>query len=156
MISSREGAGYIRRRRVCPSCGQRFTTHEYLAQPTLFVVKKDGRREPFDREKVLRGMQLACTKRPVATAAIEQAVAMVEAALVARAEAEVPSALVGELVLAELARLDSVAYVRFASVYRQFPDLAALQAEIGALTRELPTPTAGALTVDGQRVPTAS
>lgn len=146
----------IRRRRVCPSCGQRFTTRECLVQPTVLIVKKDGRREPFDRDKLLRGIQLACTKRPVAAEAIEQAVAAVEAALFARGEAELPSSLVGELVLEQLARLDAVAYVRFASVYRQFPDLAALQAEIGALTGELPAPTAGALAAAGQRASASS
>lgn len=156
MISSREGPGAIRRRRVCPACGQRFTTRECLVQPTLVIAKKDGRREPFDRDKLQRGIQLACTKRPVAAEAIERAVAAVESALFARGEAEAPSSLVGELVLAELARLDAVAYVRFASVYRQFPDLAALQAEIGAFTGEVVAPTAGALANTGQRVPAAS
>jgi transcriptional repressor NrdR len=156
VLSSREGAGFIRRRRVCPACGQRFTTHEYLTQPMLMVAKKDGRREPFDREKVQRGIRIACAKRPVATAAIERAVAAVEAALYGRGETEVPSSLVGELVLSELAQLDPVAYVRFASVYRQFPDLAALRAEIGALTGEVPAPMVEALAGAGQRVPSAS
>ena len=156
VLSSREGAGFIRRRRACPTCGQRFTTHEYLMQPMVMVAKKDGRREPFDREKVERGIRIACTKRPVETAALERAVAAVEAAVFARGETEVPSSVVGELVLAELARLDPVAYVRFASVYRQFPDLAALQAEIGSLTIEAPAPTTEALAWSGQRVPVAS
>ncbi|MFN8534474.1 MAG: transcriptional regulator NrdR [Dehalococcoidia bacterium] len=131
VISSREGAGYIRRRRVCPDCGQRFTTHEYLTQPHLLVVKNDGRREPFDREKLARGIQIACAKRPVSAEAIEGAVAAVEVSLLARGEAEIPSREIGELVLNELSKLDPVAYVRFASVYRQFPDLLTLQQAVG-------------------------
>lgn len=94
------------------------------------VVKKDGRREPFDRTKLQHGMHVACAKRPVPSADIEAAVAAIESALFARGEAEIRSDEIGELVLAALGRLDAVAYIRFASVYREFPDLATLQQAI--------------------------
>ncbi|MCL6649677.1 MAG: transcriptional regulator NrdR [Chloroflexi bacterium] len=145
VLSSREGAGYIRRRRACPCCGQRFTTHESLVRPSLLVVKKDGRREPFDRQKLQRSIQVACAKRPVAAEAIEAAVSAVEAAAYGRGEAEVASRWLGELVLVELGRLDAVAYIRFASVYHEFPDLAALQQAIGQLSGESPGGNVAAL-----------
>jgi transcriptional repressor NrdR len=151
VISSREGAGYIRRRRVCSACSQRFTTHEQVTHATLQIVKKDGRREPFDRAKLERGMRLACTKRPVSADAIDAEVASIESALYARGEAEVASTAVGDLVLESLRRLDPVAYIRFASVYRQYPDLAALQQAIGALTPPATAVTGTALAIPGQR-----
>jgi transcriptional repressor NrdR len=111
----------IRRRRECLSCKRRFTTYEYI-EPPLIVVKKDGRREPFDREKLLRGMRKACEKRPIGINALEKIVEIVESELVALGKSEVASQEVGERVMEHLKKLDGVAYVRFASVYRSFKD----------------------------------
>jgi transcriptional repressor NrdR len=117
---SRDGDA-IRRRRECLSCKRRFTTYEYV-EPPLVVVKKDGRREPFDREKLLRGMRKACEKRPIGINALEKIVESVEGELTATGKSEVTSQEVGELVMEALKDLDGVAYVRFASVYRSFKD----------------------------------
>jgi transcriptional repressor NrdR len=117
---SRDGDA-IRRRRECLSCKRRFTTYEYV-EPPLVVVKKDGRREPFDREKLLRGMRKACEKRPIGINTLEKIVESVEGELTATGKSEVTSQEVGELVMEALKDLDGVAYVRFASVYRSFKD----------------------------------
>ena len=111
----------IRRRRECLSCKRRYTTYEYV-EPPLVVVKKDGRREPFDREKLLRGMRKACEKRPIGIDALEKIVESVQGALAETSKSEVTSQEVGELVMEALKNLDGVAYVRFASVYRSFKD----------------------------------
>jgi transcriptional repressor NrdR len=111
----------IRRRRECLSCKRRYTTYEYV-EPPLVVVKKDGRREPFDREKLLRGMRKACEKRPIGIDALEKVVESVESELTETGKSEVTSQEVGELVMEALKNLDGVAYVRFASVYRSFKD----------------------------------
>ena len=114
----------IRRRRVCNPCAKRFTTYERVeGEETLRVTKKDGRTQPFDRRKILAGMQVACEKRPVSTDDLEAAVNRLHQQLLAESEREVPSSRIGELVMGELHTLDQVAYVRFASVYRQFKDL---------------------------------
>lgn len=112
----------IRRRRECLGCGRRFTTHEEIEEAQIRVVKKDGRRELFDRMKIMRGLALACHKRPVSSAALEQVAEGIERRLYDRGEREVPAALIGELVVEALRGLDPVAYVRFASVYREFQD----------------------------------
>jgi len=117
---SRDGDA-IRRRRECLSCKRRFTTYEYV-EPPLVVVKKDGRREPFDREKLLRGMRKACEKRPIGIDSLEKIVEGVEGELAATGKSEVTSQEVGALVMEHLKKLDGVAYVRFASVYRSFKD----------------------------------
>src|SRR5207249_5148000 len=117
-----EGEG-IRRRRRCNFCGQRYTTYERIQPVSLMIVKKDGRREEYDRRKLLQGVQIACAKRPVSAATIERLVDEVEAELFSRGSAEVPGALVGELVLNRLKEIDQVAYIRFASVYFNFDDL---------------------------------
>ncbi len=127
-----EGAA-IRRRRECGGCGGRFTTYEKVEFPPLFVVKRDGRREPFDRQKLLRGLQVATRKRPVSTEEIEALAAEVEKEVRQRYEGEVPSQAVGELVMERLGRLDEVAYVRFASVYRRFTDLERFRDELDRL-----------------------
>ncbi len=119
---SRDNA--IRRRRECIACGQRFTTYEVVEEVLPTVVKKDGRREPFDRAKILAGVKKACEKRPISIDAIEKIVENVESACREYQEKEISSALVGELVMKALHELDGVAYVRFASVYRQFRDVA--------------------------------
>ena len=120
--SIREGEG-IRRRRECLACGRRFTTHEEIEEMRLVVVKKDQRREPFDRSKILKGMLTACEKRPVSVAQLESAVDEIERALYNRGDKEVDSSEIGDMVIEKLRRLDQVAYVRFASVYRQFEDV---------------------------------
>jgi transcriptional repressor NrdR len=119
---SREGDA-IRRRRECLKCGRRFTTYERLEEVPILIVKKDGRREPFDRQKLLRGIMSACQKRPVPLAKLEEAARDIEAKLMELPDREVPSRQLGELVMDALKELDSVAYVRFASVYRDFKDL---------------------------------
>jgi transcriptional repressor NrdR len=110
----------VRRRRECSKCGNRFTTYESVERASLVVVKRDGGREPYDREKLLRGVMLACRKRPIGREAMEQLVDAVEAKLSEECRVEVAAADLGELVLDQLRALDPVAYVRFASVYRKF------------------------------------
>lgn len=112
----------IRRRRECLACGKRFTTYEILEEEELMVVKSDGRREVFDRSKLLRGLQLACTKRPVSMDQLHELVDRVVYFVSSLNLREVPSKQIGEYVIQELRTLDDVAYVRFASVYREFKD----------------------------------
>ncbi len=117
-----EGAS-IRRRRECTACGKRFTTYERLDEVPLMVVKKDGRREPFARAKILNGTLRACEKRPISLQTIEEVVDKIEKQVRANLDQEVSSGAIGEMVMDHLRELDDVAYVRFASVYRQFKDL---------------------------------
>ena len=119
---SKEGDA-IRRRRECLACGRRFTSYERVEEFPLLVVKKDGRREAFDRNKLLRGLSIACQKRPVSLEKLEEAASDIQARLLERPDRELPSRELGELVMDALKHLDSVAYVRFASVYRDFKDL---------------------------------
>lgn len=130
----------IRRRRECLACGRRFTTYERVEEMPLVVVKRSGEREPFDRGKLLSGLQRACHKRPVATAQLEAAVRDIEASLRNRLRQEVRSSQIGELALRRLKEVDSVAYVRFASVYRQFADVEEFAEELSRLEREPPLP----------------
>ena len=118
---SKEGNA-IRRRRECAACGKRFTTYEFVEEVLPMVVKKDGRREAFDRSKILTGIKKACEKRPVSIDAIEAVVDRIERSCQESQLKEIPSTFVGERVMQELHDLDKVAYVRFASVYRQFRD----------------------------------
>jgi transcriptional repressor NrdR len=118
---SKEGDA-IRRRRECMGCGKRFTTYEFVEEVLPVIIKKDGRREPFDRSKLLSGIKKACQKRPISIAAIEALIDRVEQACRETQAQEIPSSKVGEKVMEELHDLDDVAYVRFASVYRQFRD----------------------------------
>ena len=113
----------IRRRRECEVCEKRFTTYERVEEMLPVVVKKDGRREPYDRSKVITGLTKACEKRPISVETIEKTANDIEAALMESGEAEVPSSRVGEQVMQALKELDDVAYVRFASVYRSFKDI---------------------------------
>lgn len=113
----------IRRRRECLKCEQRFTTYEHIEQTPLMVVKKDGRREPFDRKKILAGLIKACEKRPISMESLEQLIDKIELTLQKNYEKEVGSKEIGELVIKMLQELDEIAYVRFASVYRQFKDV---------------------------------
>ena len=113
----------IRRRRECLKCKKRFTTYEYVEQVPLMVVKKDGRRQPFDRTRIIAGLLKACEKRPVSIDKIEEITTEIERAVQKRYEREVDSKQIGELIMEKLSQLDEVAYVRFASVYRQFRDV---------------------------------
>lgn len=113
----------IRRRRECLNCGRRFTTYEYVEKTPLMVIKKDGRREPFNRQKILSGLLQSCQKRPVSMEKLEKLVLDVESEIQKKFDQEVESRFIGELVVERLAKLDDVAYVRFASVYRQFKDI---------------------------------
>ena len=132
VVDSRELEQAIRRRRECPSCGQRFTTYERAEPVNLMVIKKDGRREPYDQNKLARGIRTACFKRPIAAEVIDNLVREVEAELYGLGRPEVASQLIGEMVTARLRMLDDVAYVRFASVYRQFRDVDGLVEHIEA------------------------
>jgi transcriptional repressor NrdR len=159
VIDSRLGAGgdVTRRRRECEDCGRRFTTYERVEEVLPLIVKKDGRREAWDRGKVLAGLRRACEKRPVALDRIERVVDTIERALMETGEKEVSSQLVGEKVMAELRALDEIAYVRFASVYRRFEDIAELRAELERIERSRksdPPPADAAVSV-GREVPQA-
>lgn len=136
VTDSREvsGGNSIRRRRECPACNRRFTTFERVELGGLMVVKKDGRRQEFDPGKLRQKLLVALTKRPVGEAEIDQLVQRVEADLLALGQSEVPSSAIGEAVLHELKTVDHVAYIRFASVYREFADLQDLKREVDVLS----------------------
>jgi len=123
----------VRRRRECDRCNKRFTTYEKIEQMLLMVVKKDGRRETFDRDKILSGIVKACEKRSVSMAEIEAVVDEIERGLNNTMEKEIGSKIIGELIMEHLREIDEVAYVRFASVYRQFTDVNTFVAEIEKL-----------------------
>jgi len=137
VVDSRLGAGgtVTWRRRECDACKRRFTTYERVEHQLPVVVKKDGQREPFDRDKVLRSLRIACSKRPVSADALEEQATEVERELAESGEKEVPSLVIGERVMERLKRLDEVAYVRFASVYRSFRDIDEFMDEMGKLVR---------------------
>jgi transcriptional repressor NrdR len=120
----------IRRRRECLACGVRFTTYEYVERTQVLVIKKDGRREPFQREKLEAGVWKACEKRPIPREKIEELLDRVEGQLAAMGQSEVESRTIGEIVMQELAELDQISYVRFASVYREFRDVSHFLDEI--------------------------
>ncbi len=132
VLDSRDsGEGTItRRRRECEACKRRFTTYERVEELNPMVVKKDGRREVFDREKLISGLKKACEKRPVSSEQLDKFVSAIEQSLQELGEKEVPSTRIGELVMARLPSLDEVAYVRFASVYRSFRDISEFMNEL--------------------------
>ena len=132
VVDSREsGAGdAIRRRRECLECGRRFTSYERVEEIPYFVIKKDGRREPFDRAKLLAGLHRACEKRPVPGKALQGIVDEIESVVQDSPDREIEARAIGEKVMARLRELDKVAYVRFASVYRQFEDVEEFMAEL--------------------------
>jgi transcriptional repressor NrdR len=138
VIDSRESqeGSVIRRRRECLACSRRFTTYERVEELMPLIVKKDGRREAYDREKVLAGLQKACEKRPVSSEQLEQTLDDLERRLQESGEKEVPSSRVGEEVMRRLQELDEVAYVRFASVYRSFRDITEFMSELKELIEE--------------------
>jgi transcriptional repressor NrdR len=137
VVDSREAkvGDTIRRRRQCEKCGRRFTTYERIDEIPYMIVKKDGRREKFDRQKIMAGLLRACEKRPVPTAKLEQIVDEAEAEVAESPDRERPSAAVGELVMNRLKRLDKVAYVRFASVYLDFKDVREFMDELKDLLK---------------------
>jgi transcriptional repressor NrdR len=130
------GGREIRRRRECLGCARRFTTYEHIEEQQVMVVKTDQRREPFDRAKVLGGLKAACQKRPVSTATLEGVAEDIERALYNQLRREVPTAEIGEMVVEHLRRLDPVAYVRFASVYRAFQDPAQFRELVDAIATQ--------------------
>ena len=132
---SEDGAA-IRRRRQCLSCARRYTTYERLEEPVLKIIKKDGTREPFDPEKIRRGLEKACWKRPVSADQISQVVATIESDIYNNFESEVDSRYVGELLMRHLRELDQVAFVRFASVYREFKDVRDFVEELEPMLEE--------------------
>jgi transcriptional repressor NrdR len=138
VVDSREGrAGdLIRRRRECLKCGRRFTTYERIDEIPYMIVKKDGRREKFDRHKILQGLLKACEKRPVATPKLEALVDEVERFVLESPDRERSTTEVGELLMTRLRKLDKVAYVRFASVYMDFKDVKEFMSELKGLLRE--------------------
>ena len=137
VIESRDAgdAQAIRRRRACPDCGYRFTTYERLERPQLIVIKNDGTRELFNRDKLLGGLYRACEKTPVTSLQLDALVSDIEQHLYACGDSEVSSAKLGEMVMERLSVLNEVAYVRFASVYRRFTDIAGFERELSQIKK---------------------
>jgi len=133
VIDSRDVNDGIRRRRQCLQCGSRFTTYERLQPAGLFMIKKDQRREEFSREKLLTGIRKACEKRPLPSGTADKLADDIEAELYQLGKAEIPTAVIGDMVMARLKNLDHIAYLRFASVYREFADITTLKEEIDSL-----------------------
>lgn len=138
VIDSRasQDAYAIRRRRECLACGRRYTTYERLEEPVVKVVKKDGGRVPFDRDRIKSGLEKACWKRPISAEQIEQTVTEIENDIYANFDSEVESRYIGELAMRHLRKLDQVAFVRFASVYREFEDVRDFVDELGPMLEE--------------------
>jgi transcriptional repressor NrdR len=138
VVDSRLGkeGNNVRRRRECPQCERRFTTYERIEEILPWVIKKDGSRQPFERTKIIAGMQRACEKRPVSIEQIEEMVDRLERRFQESAEKEIPASLIGEAVMEALKDVDEVAYVRFASVYRQFKDINAFMTELTDLLQK--------------------
>ncbi len=133
VIDSRDVDEGIRRRRQCLSCNARFTTYERIQPASLFIIKKDQRREEYSREKLLTGIRKACEKRPLPTGTVEKMVDEIEAELYHLGKSEVPSTHIGDLVMEKLKALDNIAYIRFASVYRDFADIKELKEAVDNL-----------------------
>lgn len=131
--TSHDTRGGIRRRRLCVNCEQRFSTYERAVMATPMLVKRDGTREEFSRDKLMSGIRVACAKRPVAAVDIERLVGEIEAELQQMGKAEVPSRLVGDRVIRQLKKMDEVAYIRYAIVYLQLDDLESIRSEIDRL-----------------------
>ncbi|HRR96141.1 MAG TPA: transcriptional regulator NrdR [Candidatus Ratteibacteria bacterium] len=120
----------VRRRRECLNCRKRFTTYEEIEMKPIIVIKKDGRREKFNRDKIFSGIQRACEKRPISTEEIEKVIIEIEQELRQKGEREIPSKEIGKIVIKKLKKLDKIAYIRFASVYREFQDVSQFKKEI--------------------------
>ncbi len=130
-----EDLSFVRRRRECLKCSKRFTTYERIEMVDLFVIKKDGRREQFDRNKLLSGIKKACEKRPISMDTVKETVDEIEQSLRKKETTEIPCKVVGEIVIRRLRALDKVAYIRFASVYRAFEDVESFEKEVQSLLR---------------------
>lgn len=132
VIDSRpaEDGSSIRRRRCCDECGKRFTTYEKVETIPLIVIKKDNNREQYDRSKIESGILSACYKRPISAADIQKTIEKIETEIFSREEKEIPTSVIGEIVMEKLKELDEVAYVRFASIYREFKDVNTFMSEI--------------------------
>jgi transcriptional repressor NrdR len=135
-----DDAATIRRRRECAACATRFTTYERVEAARLVVLKNDGTRQEFDREKLAAGLRKALTRRPVAAGAADQAADQIEAELRATGNSEIPSSKIGELAMEKLRAIDHIAYIRFASVYQSFPDLEDLKREVDRIFEERGSP----------------
>ena len=133
VVDSRESGASIRRRRECALCGRRFTTYERVQTKSMMVVKRDGRREEFSRDKLWASLTKACAKRPLAVGSIDRMIDDIEANLSEQGKAEFPSQSIGEMVMGRLSDMDQVAYIRFASVYLDFNDVESFKVEIDAL-----------------------
>jgi len=133
VIDSRDVNDGVRRRRQCLSCGARFTTYERLQSASLFLIKKDKRREEFNKDKLLTGIRKACEKRPLPTGTIDKIADDIEAELYQLGKSEILSSVVGDMVMEKLKSLDHIAYIRFASVYREFTDLTTLKQVVDTL-----------------------
>jgi len=136
VTDSRDTGGSIRRRRECLSCNKRFTTYEYIEMAPLFVIKKDGRRERFDRCKIRNGIEKALEKRPITYEKIEEMIDGIEEKIRRVGKEEIETSLIGEYVMDALKEVDHVAYIRFASVYRQFTDVTSFEKEVKNLTEK--------------------
>ena len=153
VIDSRSVEEGVRRRRRCLACNARFTTYERAQPHDIFVVKKDGRREEFSRDKLLQGIRKACEKRPLPTGAVDKFVDSIEAEFYKVGKSEVSSSHIGDLVMEGLKKLDHIAYIRFASVYREFADIGDLKQEVDSLAargevapaNQLPLPSSEAV-----------
>jgi transcriptional repressor NrdR len=153
VIDSRSLDEGVRRRRQCLACNTRFTTYERIQPHNIFVIKEDGRREEFSRDKLFLGIRKACEKRPLPTGAIDKFVDTIEAELYKVGKSEVSSSYIGDLVMAGLKKLDHIAYIRFASVYRKFADIGDLKEEVDSLAargeltpaNQLPLPSSEAV-----------
>ena len=145
VIDSREVNDGIRRRRQCLDCDSRFTTYERLQPANLFVIKKDKRREEFNKNKLLTGIRKACEKRPLPTDTVDKLADDIETELYQQSKAEIPGTIIGDMVMKRLRGLDHIAYIRFASVYREFADITTLKQEVDTLLSdetEVSRPTA--------------
>jgi len=141
VVDSREVGEGIRRRRECVACAARFTTQERVVARSLWVIKRDGRREEFRREKVLTGMRKACEKRPIPSGYLEKMVDEIEQELYRLGKEEIPSSIIGDMVMGKLKDLDQIAYIRFASVYRGFAALSDLKQAVDSLASGQAVPT---------------
>ncbi len=159
VIDSRDVNDGVRRRRQCLSCSSRFTTYERLQPTGLFVIKKDQRREEFSKDKLLTGIRKACEKRPLPTGTVDKLADDIEAELYHQGKAEIPGAVIGDMVMEKLKNLDYIAYIRFASVYREFTDITALKREIDSLVSgetEVSRPTSQLLLLPAEELETVA
>jgi transcriptional repressor NrdR len=143
VTDSRDQGGTIQRRRRCEHCFQRFSTIERVVLSELTVVKRDGRREPFKRDKLAEGLRRACQKRPIPVGQLEDLVDEIEQDLYKLGQVEIPTGIIGEMVMDRLRKLDDIAYIRFASVYRSYPDIQAMRQELDRLLANAHDATAG-------------